>query len=89
MNNAYRSHVSRAQADMLAWQEQAIPVTELTIKNAIEWIQQLDRMAESSRTGTMEAIMRAMDDDTVGARHEEVLMVACPSAVWCLCCHHR
>lgn len=52
---------------MQMWQEQAMPVTEVTIKSAIEWVNKLDRMAESSRTGSTEAVMKAMEDDSVSS----------------------
>ena len=55
----------RAQADMQMWQEQAMPVTEVTIRSAIDWVNKLDRMAESSRTGCTEAVLKAMEDDSV------------------------
>uniref|UniRef100_F6VLB0 VWFA domain-containing protein n=1 Tax=Ciona intestinalis TaxID=7719 RepID=F6VLB0_CIOIN len=57
----------KAQADMEMWHEQAMPVTEVTIKSAIEWVQKLDRMAESSRTGCTESVLKAMEDDTLDA----------------------
>ncbi|XP_076807901.1 von Willebrand factor A domain-containing protein 3B-like isoform X2 [Clavelina lepadiformis] len=55
----------KAQANMEMWHEQAMPVTELTIRNAIEWVNKLDRMAESSRTGCTEALLKAMEDDSL------------------------
>uniref|UniRef100_H2ZCD7 VWFA domain-containing protein n=1 Tax=Ciona savignyi TaxID=51511 RepID=H2ZCD7_CIOSA len=57
----------KVQADMEMWHEQAMPVTEVTIKSAIEWVQNLDRMAESSRTGCTEGVLKAMEDDTLEA----------------------
>ena len=50
---------------MQKWQEQAMPVTEVTIKSAIEWVNKLDRMAESSRTGCAEGVLKAMEDESV------------------------
>ena len=50
---------------MQMWQEQAMPVTEVTIRSAIDWVNKLDRMAESSRTGCTEAVVKAMEDDSV------------------------
>ena len=55
----------RAQADTICWQEKAMPVTELTLKSAMDWIWKLDRMAENSRTACVDGVLKAMEDETV------------------------
>nr|XP_039272786.1 von Willebrand factor A domain-containing protein 3B-like isoform X1 [Styela clava] len=57
----------RAQSDILMWQDAASPVSDVTIKNSMDWVKGLDRMAEISNTSCTEAVIKACEDDTLEA----------------------
>ncbi|XP_054831013.1 von Willebrand factor A domain-containing protein 3B [Eublepharis macularius] len=57
----------RVTEDLVKWQENAVPVTECSIKAAVEWLCMLDHLPAVCHTGPIEAILEAVCDDTVEA----------------------
>nr|XP_056718144.1 von Willebrand factor A domain-containing protein 3B [Euleptes europaea] len=55
----------RATEDPVKWQEKAVPVSECSIKAAVEWVRTLDHLPAVCHTGPIEAILEAVCDDTI------------------------
>ncbi|KAJ7319682.1 hypothetical protein JRQ81_019193 [Phrynocephalus forsythii] len=53
--------------DLVKWQEKAVPVTEDSIKAAIEWLWGMEPGPAVCHTGPTEAILEALFDDTIQA----------------------
>ncbi|GCB66697.1 hypothetical protein scyTo_0010134 [Scyliorhinus torazame] len=57
----------RAAEKMVIWQENAVPVTAQTIVSAIKWIQNLQHVPATSKTSSVEAVLKAISDNTIEA----------------------
>lgn len=55
----------RASEDLVKWQEKAVPVTEYSVKAAVDWLYMLDHLPAVYQLGPIEALMEAVCDDTV------------------------
>ncbi|KAL8190156.1 UNVERIFIED_CONTAM: hypothetical protein K2H54_041748 [Gekko kuhli] len=57
----------RATEDLVKWQEKAVPVTECSLKAAVEWLYALDHLPAVCHSGPIEAVLEAACDDTIEA----------------------
>ena len=57
--------IFRASEDLVQFNPECVPVTSDSLESAIDWLWSLDRTAPVSKTSTVEAVVKALDDHSV------------------------